>query len=126
MSRWAVLFRSLSTDTADTTDITRVDEVPPRQTEGSVRSVDCVLVDNAGTPDGAAHLLAAALEGGQALGVPDPALARERAEIASALAAETTGAFGPTPPPDQHSKAVAGLLRGFAAHSRPSGEGAPP
>ncbi len=50
----------------------------------------------------------------EALSAPDPDLARERAEIAAALASEAAGAFGPTAPPEDHRAALDGLLRGFA------------
>jgi len=42
------------------------------------------------------RILPPPMSAAEALGVPDPEVARERAEIASALAAEATGAFGPT------------------------------
>ena len=126
MSRWAVLFRSLSTDTADTTDTTRKMEAPRPGGGSFVHSVHCVPAENAMALDGTSRLLAAALDGAQALGAPDPDLARERAEIVAARAAEVAGAFGPSAAPEHHRQALAGLLSGFAAHSRPSGEGTQP
>jgi hypothetical protein len=63
-------------------------------------------------------LLAAAQAGAEALGAPDPELARERAEIASALAAEARGDFGPPAPRDEHRTALGGLLRGSRAAGR--------
>jgi hypothetical protein len=77
-------------------------------------------------PDAAAFYLQAANAANAALVAlvalnPD----HERAEVPDALAAETRGALGPSIAPERHRKAMAGILRGFGAHSRPSGEGAP-
>ena len=57
--------------------------------------------------------LSAAQAAAEALAEPDPDLGHERAEIAAALDAEAGGRFGPSVAPEQHQKAVAGLLRGF-------------
>ena len=80
----------------------------------------------AGQVRGAHALAAAARAGAEALADPDPDLEREQAEIAAALAAEACGGFGPSSAPERHREAVAGLLRGFAAHVRPFRKGRSP
>jgi len=55
------------------------------------------------------------------LSAPDADLARERAGIVAALAAEGAAAFGAPHAPERTGKAMAGFLNGFGAHSRPSG-----
>ena len=77
----------------------------------------------AGVPDAAAFYRQAANAALVALAALDPA--HERAEVSAALAVGARGAFGPSNTPERHRKARAGLLSGFAAHARPSGEGAP-
>lgn len=125
MSHWADLFRSLAPDTADTTDATRPAGAASPRERGSVVCVPCVLLESAGRLGAASDLLTAALAGTEALAAPDPELARERAEIAAALATEAAGEAEAPTPPECHRAAVAGLLGGFAAHVPLPEEGAP-
>ena len=77
----------------------------------------------AGVPDAAAVYRRAANPALVAPAALD--LDHGRAEVPAAVAAEACAAPRAAIAPERHRKAMAGLLRGFAAHSRPSGEGAP-
>ncbi len=78
----------------------------------------------AGATDAAAFYRQAANAALVALAALDPD--HERAEVPAVLPVEARSAFGPSIiAPERHRKAMAGLLHGFAAHARPSGEGAP-
>ena len=108
MSRPASPFGAPLPDTTDTMDKTPGPR-PPRA--GSVDCVRCVGLEERGKRDRAALIARIARivrAVAEALSTPDPDLARKRAEIVAALAAEAARAFGPS-----------------MAHSRPFGDRAP-
>ena len=96
MSGWAGPFGALSPDTTDTTDRTSGSR---SSGAGFVDCVRCVGLEERGKRDRAALIARIVRAVAEALSAPDPDLARERAEIAAALATHAANAFREGAPP---------------------------